>query len=178
MTAAKAAGNRIKTDAAAYVPKSREDVIEAIAEIGRRQRERARIEAAMNDKVSKIKEQHEEEARPHGDEIRRLSEGIRVWCEANRGELTSGGKVKTINLASGEVRWRVRPPRVVIKVAEKVIEALKGLGLTQFIRTKEEINKEAILAEPAAVGNVKGISITQGEDFVIVPFETKLEEIA
>jgi phage host-nuclease inhibitor protein Gam len=46
------------------------------------------------------------------------------------------------------------------------------------VRVKEEINKEAILAEPDLAAKIPGISITQGEDFVIVPFETELEEIA
>ena len=49
--------------------------------------------------------------------------------------------------------------------------------LKRFIRTKEEINKEAILDEPEVVASVKGISITQKEDFVIVPFETELESV-
>ncbi|MDS4031230.1 MAG: hypothetical protein RKO66_14330, partial [Candidatus Contendobacter sp.] len=37
---------------------------------------------------------------------------------------------------------------------------------------------EAIAAEPEAVEGVKGITITQREDFVIRPFETELEEIS
>ena len=57
-------------------------------------------------------------------------------------------------------------------------EALKSFGLERFLRTKEEIDKTAILAEPDAVEHIKGISITQREEFVIVPFETKLEEVA
>ena len=55
---------------------------------------------------------------------------------------------------------------------------LRRLGLTQSIRAKEEINKEAILNEPEAIKGVAGISISQGEDFVIVPFETELAEVA
>jgi phage host-nuclease inhibitor protein Gam len=67
---------------------------------------------------------------------------------------------------------------VTVRAAGIVIEALKRLGLTRFLRVKEEINKEAILAEPDAVRDVKGISISQGEDFVIVPLATELEEVA
>jgi phage host-nuclease inhibitor protein Gam len=75
------------------------------------------------------------------------------------------------------VQWRLRPPKVVVKGLEAVLDKLRRMGLERFIRTKEEINKEAILAEPDAVKRVAGISIEQGEDFVIKPFETQLEEV-
>lgn len=170
---------RIKQEAAPYpVPQTREQVIEAIAEIGRRQRERERIQAAMNDEIAATKQRHEQEAAPHAEAIRELSQGVHTWCEAHRDELTQSGKVKTANLASGEVRWRMRPPSVAVRSLESVLAALRDLRLARFIRTKEELNKDAVLAEPAAVQHVKGITITQKEDFVIVPFETALEEIA
>ena len=170
---------RIKQEATAFpVPQSRDQVVEAIAEIGRRQRERERIQAAMNDQLAAIRQQFEEQARPHALALRELSAGVHTWCEANRDALTQGGKVKTANLASGEVRWRVRPPSVGVKALDNVLAALRQLGLARFIRTKEELNKEAILAEPDAVQHVKGLTISQKEDFVVVPFETELEEVA
>lgn len=172
------AATRIKTAAAEFVPRDRDQVIEAIAEIGRRQRERVRIETAMNDKLAKIKEQFEEEAHPHNAEIERLKEGVKIWCAAHRGELTQDGKTKTANLSSGEISWRLRPPKVNASPVAKVIEALKKMGLAdRFLRVKEELDKEAILKEPAAVEHVKGLTISQGEDFVIKPFETRLEEV-
>ena len=173
------ATKKIKQDAVKFpVPQTHDQVVEAIAEIGRRQRERDRIQADMNDELARIKERFEEEGKPHADAIRELSEGVHIYCEAHRESLTQGGKVKTANLSSGEVRWRNRPPSVSLNGVEKVIEALKKFALDRFIRSKEEINKEAILAEPEAVTGIKGIKILKPEDFVIVPFETSLEEIA
>ncbi|MBI3771434.1 MAG: host-nuclease inhibitor Gam family protein [Gammaproteobacteria bacterium] len=170
---------RIKTEAVqSRVPQSREEAVDAIAEIGRRQRERARIQTIMNDELAAIRQKYEEEARPHADAISALTEGVHTWCEANRDTLTQGGKVKTANLASGEVRWRMRPPSVSARGLDKVLQALKDLQLLRFIRIKEELDKEAVLAEPEAVQHIKGISIQQKEDFVIVPFETELEEVA
>lgn len=59
--------------------------------------------------------------------------------------------------------------------AEAVIEALKRLGLGKFVRTKEEINKEAILNEPDEVRGVAGLNVVTGvEDFVITPFEQEV----
>jgi phage host-nuclease inhibitor protein Gam len=169
---------KIKQDAASFpIPQTKDEVVSAIAEIGRRQRERERIQAEMNDRLSTLRQEYETQAAPHGEAIRALFQGIQTWCESHREELTLGGKVKTANLPSGEIRWRMRPPRVSIRAAEQVLESLKSLGLNRFVRTKEEINKDAILAEPEAIIAIKGISISQSEDFVIVPFETQLEEV-
>jgi phage host-nuclease inhibitor protein Gam len=160
------------------VPQTREECTGYIAHIGTHQRERERIQAAMNDELATIRLRYEEQARPHAEAIRALSQGVQIWCDANRMQLTNGNKVKSANLGAGEVRWRMRPPKAVIRGAETVIAALRELRLERFIRSKEEINKEAILNDPAAVQHIKGITIEQGEDFVIVPFETELEEVA
>jgi phage host-nuclease inhibitor protein Gam len=159
------------------MPQSKDEVAEAVAEIGRRQRERQRIEAAMNDELSQVRERFEREAQPHAEAIKACSLGVRAWCEAHRAELLGDERSKTVALASGELRWRLRPPSVIVRSADKVLEALRRLGLGRFIRTKEELSKDAILAEPAAVQHIKGISISQKEDFVIEPFETRLEEV-
>lgn len=170
---------RLKTDAiASFVPQNKEEVIDAIAEIGRHQRERIRIEAAMNDDLAQVREAWEKQAAPHLETIRGLTTGVHLWCEAHRAALTQDGKVKYAHLASGDVKWRMTPPKVTIRVIENVLEALKQLGLERLIRIKEEVNKEAVLAEPEAVAHIKGITITQKEEFIVLPFETELEEVA
>jgi len=168
----------IKQAAAEWVPQTRAECSAAIAKIGEAQRERTRIQAALNDEIAGIKSRYEDEAHPHAQVIVQLTRGVQVWCEANRAELTNNGKTKTANLASGEVKWRMRPPSVAVRGIDAVIDALRSLGLGKFVRTREEVNKEAILAEPDAVRGVRGIKITQTEDFVVQPFETELEEIA
>lgn len=173
------AKTRIKTEAAAVaVPQSREQTVEAIAQIGRLQRERERIQAAMNDELAAIRQRHEEQAKPLAEQIRQLSDGVHLWCEANRATLTQNGKVKYAHLASGEVKWRMRPPKVGLRGIDNIIEACKRLGLDRFVRVKEEVNKDAMLAEPELAQSLTGVTISQGEDFVIVPFETALEEVA
>ena len=169
---------RIKTVAQGFVCQTRDQADEAIAEIGRRQRERDRITAAMNDELAVIKKRYEELAAPHGARIDELAEGVQTWAEAHRLELTDQGKVKTAALPSGELRWRTTPPSVSIKAADKVIEALRTLKLTRFLREKVEVDKEAILAEPDAVEHIKGITVSQKEEFVIVPFEAELQQAA
>ena len=126
----------------------------------------------MNDEIAKIAAA----AQPALDELKicieTLQAGVQTWCEANRDALTEGGKVKSANLITGEVSWRQRPPSVQVRGLDAVIATLKRLGLGQFVRTREEINKEAILNEPEQVRGVAGISLVTGvEDFGIQPFE-------
>lgn len=167
---------RIKQPAAVWVPQTREDVANAIAEIGVNQRERARIQADMNDALAATREGFEAQAKPHADRIKELSDGIKLWCEVNRALLTDGDKRKTHAFDTGEVCWRLRPPSVVVRAVDEVLKSLRALGLTRFIRTREEVNKEAVLLEPEVARQVRGISISQAEDFVIKPWDTQLEE--
>ncbi|MBI2278173.1 MAG: host-nuclease inhibitor Gam family protein [Dechloromonas sp.] len=171
--------NRIKSAAVSVVvPQNREMAAQSIAMVGTLNRELARIQAAMNDEMASVKAAYEEQAEPLNLRIKALTEGVQTWAEANRDSLTQGGKVKTAALTTGEILWRLRPPSVRITGADAVLDALRRLGLKRFIREKEEVNKEAILNEPEAVAHVPGISISQGEDFVVVPFEAELAEVS
>lgn len=174
-----ASKTRIKTDAVQHpVPQTRDEVIAAIATIGGQQRERDRIQATMNDELAAVRERYEAEAKPFADKISALTKGVQLYCEAHRQQLTRDGKVKNHTFASGEVKWRMRPKSVVLRGGDAIIDALKSLKLARFIRVKEEVNKDAILADPEAVAGVKGISIRQTEDFVVQPWDTELEEVA
>jgi len=171
--------SRIKQEAAAHpIPQSREEAVEAIRQIGDHQRDRQRIKADLDDEIAKLRETADKALLPHNTAISELSAGVKVWAEANRESLTNGGRSKTVELMTGKVLWRLRPPRVAVRSIDAVIDLCKRLGLDRFVRTREELNKEAMLAEKDVASQVKGISISQGEDFVIQPFETELEEVA
>ncbi len=172
------AGARVKTDAARFVPQSREEVTDAIAEMGALQRDLQDLEVRMNDELANIKLKYERQAEVPALRIAALQAGVQVWCDANRRTLTNGDKTKTAHLGSGEVSWHMTPPKVTIRAADVVMEELRKRGLVRFIRTVEEINKEAILADKEAVAGIKGIAISQKEEFIIKPFEAKLEAVA
>lgn len=169
---------RIKNKAVGPVPQNREEARDYMRRIGHHQNERKRIEATMNEQIQKIRDKYQELAAPHAEQITELSTGLHVWAEANRAELTNNGKRKSADLGAGEVQWRNTPPKVLLRNISGVIESLKSLGLDRFVRTKDEVNKDAILADPGAVEGIAGISITQGEDFVIKPHESELEAVA
>lgn len=171
---------RIKAEAVQHwVPDNREAVNEAIAEIGRLQRERERIQADMNDRIATLKAEHDASAKPHAERITELVKGVQLWCEANRAALTRDGKVKFHEFATGVVKWRLTPWSVSLSKAAEVLALLKAKALKQYVREKEEIDREALLADrEALVANpIKGITFKQREEIAIVPHESKIEEV-
>lgn len=168
---------RLKSQALRITCASRDDAIALVARIGEIERERQRMVADADERVNEIKQALGHALEPLTAELADLQKAVQAYAEAHRDELTQGGKVKTVVFTTGEIGWRQRPPSVAVRAAETVIETLKRMGLSRFVRGKEEVNKEAILAEPDAVRGIAGLSITVGvEDFFIVPAETKLDE--
>jgi len=170
--------SKTKVQVNRQIPVNRQDLVEKIAELGRRERLRNKIENEMNDVVTRTKQRYEEDAEPVNDMVKALTKGIQAYCEVNRVELTDNGKTKTVNLPSGTISWRKCPPSVRLSKPERIIEMLKKKGLGRFVRTKEEVSKDMILAEQAAVTGIKGITIVkEKEELAIEPFEVRLEAI-
>lgn len=128
-------------------PQGHDQCAEAIGELGRLKREHARVLAAANDQVATILAQAQPALKALKDRIDAKQRGIHAWCEVHRADLTDGNKVKYAEFVTGKVTWRADPPSVTVRNAPTVIQTLKQLGLLAFVRTVEEVNKEAILAE-------------------------------
>ena len=169
------ASKKIKAIANLVACQSKAEVQEFIHIIGDKSREIDRLETKMNDEIAVITEAYAEKINPLRLQIEQHTSAVQIWCEANRLKLLEKG-VKTANLITGEVSWRFRPASVAIRKVDDVIERLENMGLQRFIRTKKEINKDAILLDPIAVKDVVGISINSGiEDCVITPFEVEVQ---
>lgn len=164
---------KLKTPAATSIPQSKEDCASYIKALGDMQREFDRSRGEMNDAIAHITHKFQPVLEAQTVRMIALQTGIQTWCEANRAMLCEGSK--TANLVTGEVSWRQRPPSVSIRGVDSVIETLKRMRLERFVRTKEEVNKEAMLNEPDAVRGIAGITVVTGvEDFSITPFEVSM----
>lgn len=167
---------RIKSDTYAVRYQTREEVEVAIKEVGDLQRELQRTATLQNDELAAITEKFAPQLQAIQEQIKPMQEAVQAWCESHRDELTNNGKTKTGSFNTGEVQWRQKPPSVVVRKIDDVLEAFEKFGLTRFIRFKQEVNKEAILNEPDEVKNIAGITIKSGsEDFVIKPFEQEVK---
>jgi len=157
------------------VPNDLDEAAEYPKLIAQEHRKIEAIKATLNGKVEELEAKAGEEAKPHSEKIDELVEGLFVFAEGRREELTEEGKVKTVKLPTGFFGWRSTPPAVSLKNIKAVLKKLKELGLKRFIRIKEEPDKEAMLKEPEVAKSVKGVSITQYEEFFIKPLELEVE---
>lgn len=160
------------------VPRSVEEADAYIRAISAAQRELALLEAVMNESIDRIKAKHAPEVDRHHASVNLALEGLFIFAEGNRHLLTDGGKRKSAKLASGQIGWRTTPPRVSLKDAESIMERIRTLGLAgKFIRTKQEINKDALLSDPETASSIAGISISQTEEFFVKPDDVDIETV-
>ena len=167
-----------KAKAISRVPQDRETAIWAIGRIGTLEREIAAKKALSEEAIRMIGEKFEADVAELAAELAEHRSGVQTWCEANRNVLTADGKVKYHDFGTGRVNWRAKPPKVSVRGVETAIEACKRLGLMMFVRTKEELNKEAMLADPDKARLIAGVSISSdGELFEIEPLELEISTV-
>jgi len=169
---------RIKADTFVVRYQTRDEVETAIKEIGDLNRELERLAIEQNDKLAAITEEYAPLMNEVKDKAKPMMEAVQAWCESRRDELTQNGKTKTVDFTTGLVKWRIRPPSVKVTGVAAVLAWMKEkTAFAEFIRTKEEIDKDAVLnqKERFADGQVPGLKIVSGlEDFVIEPTEQEL----
>lgn len=164
-------------------PQSDDDANAAIYRIGELNRQIDLLDIGFKDAVAQVKATFEDQTKPLGAERDALMNGVQAFAEANRKRITRGGEVKFATFPAGKLLWRLRPARCALPKDETklavMIAWIKANGFMQFIRTKEEISREAMLAEPELALKVPGIRIgSEGEDFVIEPFTAEHLEAA
>ncbi len=157
------------------VPKNLNEATQFLAQIGKEQRATEKIQSGLNTAVDKLKAEAMANDEPHQKTISALVEGLFAFAEAHRDELTDHGKRKTVEVPTGTFGWRMTPPAVSLRDVKAILESLKSLNLKRFIRTNEEVDKEAMLKEPEVAGKVKGVTIGQHEDFIAKPAELEVE---
>lgn len=172
---------RIKSESFA-VPQTREEADRLLMKMGELQQEISRIEADMNDALAPIKAQFEGKAAPINAEIEALFQGVHAWAEANRAAELKG-ESKTISLGAGALSWRLTPWSVTVRKADDIIKLLKVTrkkAWKEFLRSKWEINKEAMLESAEsrkAASEIPGISINRKEEFAAKPFASDIERV-
>ncbi len=168
---------RVKSEAQEIALQTADEVASAIKTIGDLEREMVRLSTLQADEKARIDELFTPQINGLKEQIKPLQQAVQAYCESRRDELTNGGKQKTAYFNTGEVQWRVKPPSVGVKGLDNVLESLRNLGLFRFIRSKDELNKEALLAEPDVARSISGITIREGvEEFVIKPNDEEIRK--
>lgn len=135
------------------------------------------IDTDLREATAKLKQKAEDQAAPHRLDKEAKMLGLQSWAQANRKRLTNNNATKTIKLPSGEVKWRTLPAKVSLRGVDAIIEVLKSSAKLKkkFLRTKFEIDKDAMLRDKAEARKLTGVTIgSEGEVIDFVVDETKL----
>lgn len=128
-----------------------EDVEKAMYELALIETNLAAEEAAMNKEIAVIQNAYAEKTAKKAGEAARLNDEIEAFCKKNKDTFDSP---RSLINTHGKIGFRTNPPKVVQlnkkwKV-ESTLAFIKELfGGKKYLRTKPEIDKEAILADYA-----------------------------
>lgn len=126
---------------------NREKCEEAFGTYAKADAKLQQITAKMDGELTKIREKYQEDIAKLNQQIKDSGDIIEVFAKEHKEELFS--KKKSIELAHGKIGFRTGTPA--IKTLKgftwaSVTELLKQF-LPDYVRTKEEANKEALLAD-------------------------------
>lgn len=157
-----------------------EDVDQALLELGQHEASIQHEEAVLNDGIQKLRDAFDKATVDVRDRASALQGNIEAYCVEHKDEFE---KRRVKELVHGVVGFRTSPPKVMLLNRKynwkTVLELLKRLRLSRFVRVQEEVDKEALLAASASkeITDEKlaaaGMKIDQGEQFVVeIKWET------
>jgi len=161
------------------VPKTREEAVSIVGEIAELKITETQTKALMDQRLKEVREEYEGQLADINDRLTPLLLRVQAWAEANTQEF---GKFKSLDMLHGFIGWRISTPTLKTLSGwtwARVLEALKMLGHSPFIRVKEEVDKQAIIAQREALldGDLRqfGCKIIQEEMFYVDPKTTPTE---
>ena len=174
---------RVMPDIAQSKPvRTYEDADQTLLEIADCETQLQRAEAEMNEQIQKIRDEYEQNTHVIRAIKSSLEKEVERFCIMNKMDFE---KQRSRDLVHGSLGFRNTPPKVTLLNRkykwDTVLELLAKVRFGKdFIRTKEEINKEQVLASYASkeIDDRKlasvGMKIDQSEEFFL---KIKWEEI-
>jgi phage host-nuclease inhibitor protein Gam len=142
---------------------------------------RQRYVVSRRDKaVLEITKPYDEDLAGLATRIAAQTESLRAWAEANPAEF---GKRKSIEMIDGTIGFRTGTPA--LKLLSRAWNWAKALAavertLPNFIRSKPEIDKEAIISQREELKEFLpscGLKVDQGETFFVEPKLSEIETV-
>lgn len=158
------------------VPTTFAEAVTYLTSIGEKQREINRIKRETKAKVKEINDKANEEISVLSQDRNNFFVALFAFASPRKASLTY--EVRTQVTSSGTFGWRWTPPAVELAEGvsdQEVIDRLKARGLTQYVRTVEELNREEMLKGRPVV---KGVAYTQRDEFFAKPKMAKADGCA
>lgn len=159
----------VKKKKSSHVPQTQEEATEMLGQIGTLQKQTKRVSDRADERIRLIRADAVREITPALEQIAELFRGLKAFAEAHRDELTQGGKKKTVTLPTGKLSWRTTPPKLEIKDEDGLLAYLEAAGLSEYYRTKLEVDKDALKKNAEEASSFPGVSVTSAEVFGAKP---------
>lgn len=129
-------------------------------------------EATLNKELAAVRTKHEAEITAFQETIELLEAQVRSWADKNPDTFA---KKKSVDMVHGTCGYRTSPPSIkpVPGVTWEKVQAILDSKRPDFIRTRKEIDKDALLAARAILKTEGltelGLRIHQPEEFFVDP---------
>lgn len=152
---------------APYIIADRAQCEGALAEMAALDRKLSTIENDMREAVDTAKSKASQLAGPLQARRKELSDAVAVFAKLNRQDLFA--KNKSLDMGFGVIGFRASTKIVQLRgvTAEMTLERLHQYHLTDGIRVKEEINKDAAMGWPDERLELVGLKRQQSDTFFI-----------
>ena len=159
---------------------SREQAEAAMDALALAAHRRDKLEAEMNVELTRVRARYESELAVLAEAIKNETARLRDWADSDP---TLLGKSRSIKLLHGTVGYRLGNWAVKLVrgfKAERAVALVKSIIGPGYVRTKEELDKELLLADraryPAETLASCGLRLEQAESFYVTPEKTEAPE--
>ena len=152
------------------IPATREELETLVASITENKLSEAAFKAEMDTEMARVKAGYVTRLSQLADNLTPMVEAAHAWAESHPADFSGR---RSLDLLHGVIGYRISPPA--IKPLKgytwaAVLDRLRSLGRVEFIRVKEEPNKEQMLAS-REVEDLKTLfcEVTQEDEFYVEP---------
>lgn len=147
-----------------------------IGRLGELQRQIEAAERELNDRIERLRADAVEQIRPLIAERDTCFTELHEFAKENRADMLPRGQ-KSLKLSAGAFGWRMSPWTLVVRGAETALAELKARGLTQFIRTREELDRLVLRRQRSQIEklDLDGLKFDHHEYFYVAPNEVRVE---
>jgi phage host-nuclease inhibitor protein Gam len=163
--------------------KTRTEMETLMREIARLKLNEKLLLSGMDAELQSVRDNYESRLGTLTQLLAEKTDAARAWAKANSAEF---GQRRSIEFAHGKIGFRTGPPKLKTVLKRKWDDVLDSLRARRwgaaYIRVKEEINKEQIIADVGAqilsATNLRkvGAHVVQEELFYVEPALAKVEE--
>lgn len=170
--------NRIKApDRITTIPATREEAETLLGSLAKLKHQEASLKAEMDTRLLAVRKVYEDRLAALNDAVENMRQDLEAWAVSNRSEFAGRQSLQMIH---GTIGWRVNPPSLTPLRGftwASCIQRLLDLERMEHIRTKQEVNKESLLAVRDTEDLSRfGLKVEQKEPFYVEPTMTEVAD--